>query len=154
MTAELQQDDAAGAADRLGSVGPAAAVGAEGARSGRRRGSDCGAGAGAAWACGAAGTERAGLRRALGTARRGASRDGGAGGSCGLCGARGAETEFGSLKFEGEFEDFGEHKGQDVGWSASGISQESAPGPRPGMRNFPKGQLGWFWLFVLGFQSV
>ncbi|KAM5223926.1 ubiquitin carboxyl-terminal hydrolase 28 isoform 10-T11 [Hipposideros larvatus] len=38
MTAELQQDDAAGAADRLGSVGPAAAMGAEEPGSGPRKG--------------------------------------------------------------------------------------------------------------------
>ncbi|KAJ8780088.1 hypothetical protein J1605_011883 [Eschrichtius robustus] len=42
MTAELQQDDAAGAADRHGSVGPAAAGGSRGAGSGSRGSRGCG----------------------------------------------------------------------------------------------------------------
>lgn len=58
MTAELQQDDAAGAADRLGSVGPATAMGAEGPGSAPRKGKGCGAGVGAARVAGG----QAGLR--------------------------------------------------------------------------------------------
>lgn len=114
MTAELQQDDAAGAADRLGSVGPAAATGAEGARCGPRQGSECGARAGAARACGAAGTERQGA--AEGT-RRGAGEDGGAGGSCSLGEARAADPEFGSLKSDY----FGKPPGLDVGVGVGGV---------------------------------
>lgn len=57
MTAELQQDDAAGAADRQGAVGQVAAMGAGGGLRVRRE-EGCGARAGAA----RVGGGRAGLR--------------------------------------------------------------------------------------------
>lgn len=77
MTAELQQDDAAGAADRLGSVGPATAIGAEGPGSAPRKGRGCRAGVGAARVAGG----QAG-RRACGCA--GARREGAAEGTRGV----------------------------------------------------------------------
>lgn len=140
MTAELQQDDAAGAADGHGSVGYVAARGA-----GRRRG-----GLGVRERRGGGrGGERRG-RRPAGWARSGAAR--GVGERERGEGAREEAGVFPRLGFRRRtrgircFRKRSPRAG--AGWSAPRGLWGARPGPRPGLRNFQGGFGGLCTLFL------